>query len=197
MTSTAPIRGCSPACVLHVDLVDGGGDEAIERVGHGRGLTGEREDTAVVARVARPVEEVHPRHGAGSRRRAVRPRRAGGPRSRWARIRRGGSPPYRATSGPPRGTSRRSRDAIRPRRRAQGAGVTPRVSTSRQIETPSTASGGRPNRSVKNAIIPFVRSIGPTMTSVIPFARMSVSPARGRRRARRPPRRWARPGSTA
>ena len=58
MTSTAPIRGCSPVWALHVDLVDRGTDEPLEGVGDGAGRPGQGEDRAVVAGVAGPVEEV-------------------------------------------------------------------------------------------------------------------------------------------
>ena len=59
MTSTAPIRGCSPACDVHVDLVDRGRHQPLERVADRAVLAGHREHRAVVARVARPVEQVH------------------------------------------------------------------------------------------------------------------------------------------
>ncbi len=48
--------------LIHVDLVDGDLEHALEGFGDGVGVAGEGEDAAVVARIARPIEEVGTRH---------------------------------------------------------------------------------------------------------------------------------------
>ena len=127
--------------------------ESIEGVGHGVRLAGEREDAPVVARVARPVEEVHARpglDGVGQSLDDVEP-------ATLAHVGDGfdeaGHRGYRATSGPPGagpappGSGRTWSGASRAG--LTGPGSRRAASTSRQIHTPSTASGGRPNRSLK------------------------------------------------
>ena len=52
-----------PGVRVHVDLVDRRGHEPLERLADGVVLAGEREDGPVVARVARPVEQVDARDG--------------------------------------------------------------------------------------------------------------------------------------
>jgi hypothetical protein len=47
---------------LHVDLGHGDGDRALKGFEHGGGLAGQRQNAAVVAGVARSVEEVGARH---------------------------------------------------------------------------------------------------------------------------------------
>ena len=49
--------------LVHVDLSDRAVDESFERITDGAGRAGQGEDRAVVAGVARPVEEVNARHG--------------------------------------------------------------------------------------------------------------------------------------
>ena len=58
-TSTAPIRGCSPWCCVQVDQRDRLGDQPVEGREHRLMLAGQREDRAVVAGVARPIQQVH------------------------------------------------------------------------------------------------------------------------------------------
>ena len=48
---------------VHIDLVDGRGDQPLQRLGHRAILAGEREHRPVVAGIARPVEQVGLRHG--------------------------------------------------------------------------------------------------------------------------------------
>ena len=87
MTSTAPIRGCSPVCSSMSMSWIAAGHEPLERLGHRLVLAGQREDRPVVARVARPVEEVDARDARDRRRRGARRRRGGGPRRRSGRTR--------------------------------------------------------------------------------------------------------------
>jgi hypothetical protein len=47
---------------IHVDLVDGGGDQALQRVADRLVLAGHREHGSVVARIARAVEQCDARH---------------------------------------------------------------------------------------------------------------------------------------
>ena len=54
-----PDAGVLPGVGFHVDLVDGGHHEALERLRHGTVLTGHREHRPVVAGVAGPVEQIH------------------------------------------------------------------------------------------------------------------------------------------
>ena len=54
--------GVLAGVLVHVDLADRPGDEPLEPLAHRIRLAGDREDAPVVARVARPVEEVHARH---------------------------------------------------------------------------------------------------------------------------------------
>jgi hypothetical protein len=57
--------------VVHVDLADGRGDELLKCGGDGPGRARDREDGAVVAGVARPVEQVDAWHGRHGGREAV------------------------------------------------------------------------------------------------------------------------------
>ena len=59
MTSTAPMRGCSPSWTSMSISWIGGLDEALEGVAHRPVLAGDREHRAVVAGIARPVEQGH------------------------------------------------------------------------------------------------------------------------------------------
>ncbi len=56
-TSTAPMRGCSPELLLHVDLGDGDGHGPLQGLEDRGRLAGQRQDAAVVAGVAGAIEQ--------------------------------------------------------------------------------------------------------------------------------------------
>ena len=89
MTSTAPIRGCSPGVLVHrrsrrSPCPTRRSSPADDRLV----LARDREHRAVVARVGGAVEQVTRRGRRSGPRRGARRPRAAGPRRRWARFRR-------------------------------------------------------------------------------------------------------------